>query len=212
MLLHTLLRSKIERYDYMSLQGKRIGFGLTGSHCTYHLVYPELQKLMDLGAEVIPIVSYTVRNIDTKFGRAEEHIQTIEKITKRRVISTMQEAEPLGPREPLDCMVIAPMTGNSMGKFANALTDSPVLMSAKATLRNRRPVVLGISTNDALGLNGVNLMRLMSSKHIYFIPFGQDNPYQKPTSLVADMTKLPEAIESALKDEQLQPVIIPYSN
>src|SRR5690625_2560895 len=146
----------------MSLYGKRIGFGLTGSHCTYDLVYPELKRLMDEGAEVIPIVSFTVRNIDTKFGKAEEHIETIEEIAKRRVISTMQEAEPLGPKFPLDCMVLAPMTGNSLSKLANAMTDSPPLMATKATLRNRNPVVLGISTNDALGLNGMNLMRLMS--------------------------------------------------
>jgi len=196
----------------MSLQGKRIGVGLTGSHCTYHLVYPQLQKLMEEEAEVIPIVSYTVRNVDSKFGKAEEHIETIEEITKRRVISTMQEAEPLGPKEPLDCMVIAPLTGNSLSKFANAITDSPVLMSAKATLRNRRPVVLGVSTNDALGLNGVNLMRLMSSKLIYFIPFGQDNPFHKPTSLVANMDLLVPTVEEALENKQIQPVIIPYSN
>lgn len=196
----------------MSLRGKRIGVGLTGSHCTYHLVYPQLQKLMEEEAEVIPIVSYTVRNIDSKFGKAEEHITIIESITNRKVISTMQEAEPLGPKEPLDCMVIAPLTGNSLSKFANALTDSPVLMSAKATLRNRKPVVVGISTNDALGLNGVNLMRLMSSKHVYFVPFGQDNPFDKPTSLVANMDLLVPTVHDALKEKQIQPVIVPYSN
>src|SRR5690625_6222788 len=124
----------------------------------------------------------------------------------------MPEAEPLGPKEPLDCMVIAPMTGNSLSKFANALTDSPVLMAAKATLRNRLPIVLGISTNDALGLNGVNLMRLMSSKLIYFIPFGQDNPFQKPTSLVANFELLTPTVEEALERKQIQPVIVPYSN
>src|SRR5690625_4376659 len=123
----------------------------------------------------------------------------------------MPEAEPLGPKEPLDCMVIAPMTGNSISKFANAMTDSPVLMAAKATLRNRKNVVLGISTNDALGLNGVNVMRLMSSKHIYFIPFGQDNPFQKPTSLVANMKLLVPTVKEALDYNQIQPVIVPYN-
>lgn len=196
---------------YMSLKGKRIGFGLTGSHCTYDAVYPQIQKLVDEQAEVVPIVTYTVRNTDTKFGKAEEHIEKIEGITKKRVISTIPEAEPLGPKEPLDIMVIAPLTGNSLSKFANAITDSPVLMAAKATLRNRRPVVLGISTNDALGLNGVNLMRLMSSKLIYFIPFGQDNPFKKPTSLVAKMDLLVPTVEKALNHEQIQPVIVPYS-
>lgn len=196
----------------MSLKNKRIGFGLTGSHCTYDIVYPQLQRLVDEAGEVVPIVSYTVKNVDSKFGKAEDHIETIETITKREVISTMQDAEPLGPKEPLDCMVIAPLTGNSLSKLANALTDNPILMSAKATLRNRRPVVLGISTNDALGLNGVNLMRLMSSKLFYFIPFGQDNPHKKPTSLVANMDLLVPTVEHALEEKQIQPVIIPYSS
>ncbi|MGM8211704.1 dipicolinate synthase subunit B [Virgibacillus sp. W0430] len=196
----------------MKLKGKRIGFGLTGSHCTYDLVYPQLEKLMNEKAEVIPIVSNTVRTTNTKFGEAEEHIKKIEDITGRRVLSTIPEAEPLGPKHPLDCMVIAPMTGNSLSKFANALTDSPVLMAAKATLRNQNPIVLGISTNDALGLNGVNLMRLMATKNVFFIPYGQDDPYKKPTSLVAKMNKLTETIEYALKFKQIQPVIVPHSD
>jgi dipicolinate synthase subunit B len=196
----------------MSLEGKRIGFGLTGSHCTYDAVFPQIEKLVnEEKAEVIPIVSYTVQKTDTHFGEAKEHLDKIEKITGKKLISTMPEAEPLGPREPLDCMVIAPLTGNSMSKFANALTDSPVLMAAKATMRNQNPVVLGISTNDALGLNGINLMRLMASKYIYFIPFGQDNPEKKPNSMVSDMDKLIEAVESALEFKQLQPVIIQRS-
>src|SRR5690625_2834268 len=124
----------------------------------------------------------------------------------------MPEAEPLGPKEPLDCMVIAPLTGNSLSKFANALTESPVLMAAKATLRNRRPVVLGVSTNDALGLNGVNLMRLMSSKLIYFIRFGQDNPYKKPTPLVANRNLLSSRVQDSLEEKQTQHCIIPYWN
>lgn len=194
----------------MTLEGKRIGFGFTGSHCTYDQVFPQLEKLMETKAEVVPIVTYTVRSTDTKFGKAEDHIEKIESITGKRVISTMPEAEPLGPKYPLDCMVIAPLTGNSLSKFANALTDSPVLMAAKATMRNKSPVVLGISTNDALGLNGVNLMRLMASKHIYFIPYGQDNPFDKPNSLVADMDYLIDTVEHALLSEQIQPVIIPH--
>lgn len=191
----------------MSLKGRRIGFGLTGSHCTYEAVVPELEKLTALGAEVVPIVTYTVSSTDTKFGDGEDWIGKIEKAAGRRVISSIVEAEPLGPKEPLDCMVIAPLTGNSMSKFANALTDSPVLMAAKATLRNRKPVVLGISTNDALGLNGVNLMRLMSAKNIYFIPYGQDDPVKKPTSMVARMELLSDTVEAAIQGTQLQPVI-----
>lgn len=196
----------------MLLEGKRIGFAFTGSHCTYDQVYPQLEALVKMKADVVPIVSYTVKTTDTKFGEAKSHIDTIESITKKKVISTMPEAEPLGPKEPLDCIVIAPLTGNSLSKFANALTDSPPLMAAKATLRNRRPVILGVSTNDALGLNGVNLMRLMNSKNVFFIPFGQDDPYKKPTSLVADMTRLVPTVMEALNFNQIQPVIVPYSS
>ncbi|RYG73830.1 dipicolinate synthase subunit B [Lentibacillus lipolyticus] len=196
----------------MSLEGKRIGFGVTGSHCTYDQVFPELEKLMESGAEVIPVVSYTVQNTDTKFGYAADHVARIESITGKRAIKTIPEAEPLGPALPLDCMVIAPLTGNSMSKLANALTDTPVLMAAKATIRNQNPVVLGIATNDALGMNGVNLMRLMASKYYYFIPYGQDNPDKKPNSLVSDMSQLSATVESALQHKQIQPVIIPHSS
>ncbi|OCA89588.1 dipicolinate synthase subunit B [Bacillus sp. FJAT-27986] len=192
----------------MDVKGMRIGFGLTGSHCTYDEVYPQIEKLVHAGAEVVPVVSYTVKNTDTRFGKGEDWIARIEKLTNRKAIDTIVDAEPLGPKYPLDCMVIAPMTGVSMSKFANAQNDSPVLMAAKATLRNHRPVVLGISTNDALGLNGVNLMRLLSTKDIYFIPFGQDDPEKKPNSMVARMESLVETVEYALEAKQIQPIII----
>ncbi|WP_282137979.1 dipicolinate synthase subunit B [Rossellomorea aquimaris] len=192
----------------MSVKGKRIGFGLTGSHCTYDAVFPEIERLVNNGAEVMPIVTSTVMNTETRFGKGEDWIKRIEDVTGHRVIDSIVKAEPLGPKIPLDCMVIAPLTGNSMSKFANAMTDSPVLMAAKATLRNHRPVVLGISTNDALGLNGVNLMRLISTKDIYFIPFGQDAPESKPKSMVARMTLIQESIEAAIEGRQLQPVVI----
>lgn len=192
----------------MKVKGKRIGFGLTASHCTYDQVFPEIIKLVENGADVVPIVTWTVKNTTTRFGSGDEWIEKIEKATGKKVIDNIVDAEPLGPTYPLDCMVIAPMTGNSMSKMANALTDSPVLMAAKATMRNHRPVVLGISTNDALGLNGVNLMRLMAAKDIYFIPFGQDDPFKKPKSLVADMSLLLETVEAALEHIQLQPVLI----
>ncbi|MCQ6274147.1 dipicolinate synthase subunit B [Bacillus sp. V3B] len=192
----------------MSLNGKRIGFGLTGSHCTYDAVFPEIEKLVNAGAEVLPIVTFTVKNTETRFGKGEDWVKRIEDLTGHKVIDSIVKAEPLGPKIPLDCMVIAPMTGNSMSKFANALTDSPVLMAAKATLRNLKPVVLGISTNDALGLNGINLMRLMATKNIYFIPYGQDDPIKKPNSMVARMTMLSETIEEAITGRQLQPIIV----
>jgi dipicolinate synthase subunit B len=192
----------------MSLKGKKIGFGLTGSHCTYSAVYPEIEKLIQAGAEVLPVVTSNVQNTDTRFGKADDWIQRIEELTGNKVIDSIVKAEPLGPKIPLDCMVIAPLTGNTMSKFANAITDSPVLMAAKATLRNGSPIVLGISTNDALGLNGVNLMKLLATKNIFFIPFGQDDPVKKPNSMVARMTMLSETIESAISGKQVQPVIV----
>lgn len=192
----------------MGLNGKRIGFGLTGSHCTYDAVFPEIEKLVNAGSEVVPICTFTVKNTTTRFGKGEDWVNRIEELTGNKIINSIVGAEPLGPKNPLDCMVIAPLTGASMSKFANALSDSPVLMAAKATLRNQKPVVLGISTNDALGLNGINLMRLMSTKNIYFIPYGQDDPVNKPNSMVARMTMLQETVEAALIGKQVQPVIV----
>lgn len=192
----------------MSVAGKRIGFGLTGSHCTYDAVLPQMEKLVKLGATVIPFVTHTVKTTDTKFGKSEEWLEKIKRITNEPIVDTIVKAEPFGPKTPLDCMVIAPMTGNSTSKLANAITDSPVLMGAKATLRTGRPVVVGISTNDGLGLNGVNVMRLLATKNIYFIPFGQDDPFNKPNSLVAHMDLLVDTIEHALQGKQLQPVLL----
>ncbi|WP_246366863.1 dipicolinate synthase subunit B [Paraliobacillus salinarum] len=190
------------------LKGKKIGFGITGSHCTYAAVLPQIEKLVELGAEIVPVVSDTVQQTDTRFGKADDLLKKIEEITGRDPIRTIVDAEPLGPVEPLDCMVIAPLTGNSMSRLANAISDSSVLMATKATMRNGSPVVLGISTNDALGLNGVNLMRLMATKLIYFVPFGQDDPNNKPNSLVADMSLIPETIAEALDFKQIQPVLV----
>ncbi|MCF6410621.1 dipicolinate synthase subunit B [Pseudalkalibacillus salsuginis] len=194
----------------MKLEGKQIGFGLTGSHCTYEAVVPQIKKLVDSGANVIPFVTFTVQNTTTRFGEGEDWIKKLGEITGNEVVDSIVKAEPFGPKTPLDCMVIAPLTGNSISKFANAMTDSPVLMAAKATMRNLNPVVLGISTNDGLGLNGVNIMRLMAAKNIYFIPYGQDSPQIKPNSLVAQMDLLSETVEAALDGRQLQPVLRIY--
>lgn len=192
----------------MTLKGKRIGFGLTGSHCTYKAVVPQIEKLVNAGADVVPVVTHTVKNTKTRFGDGAEWVKKVEEITGRKALDSIVGTEPLGPKMPLDCMVIAPLTGNSMSRFANAITDNPVLMAAKATLRNECPVVLGVSTNDALGLNGMNLMKLMATKNIYFIPLGQDDPDLKPNSLVARMGSLMETVEAALEGKQFQPVII----
>ncbi|MGA4720203.1 dipicolinate synthase subunit B [Fictibacillus nanhaiensis] len=191
----------------MDFKGKHIGFGLTGSHCTYDAVFPQIQKLVDLGANVSPFFTHTVGHTSTRFGEEGEWVEKIKQITGNEPVDSIVKAEPFGPKTPLDCMVIAPLTGNSISKFANAMTDSPVLMGAKATLRNQKPVVLGISTNDGLGLNGVNIMRLMATKNIYFIPFSQDDPVKKQNSLVAHMDTLIETIELAIEGKQLQPVL-----
>jgi dipicolinate synthase subunit B len=191
----------------MDFNGKHIGFGLTGSHCTYDAVFPQIQKLVDLGAKVTPFFTHTVMQTTTRFGAEGEWVEKIKEITGNEPVDSIVKAEPFGPKTPLDCMVIAPLTGNSISKFANAMTDSPVLMGAKATLRNQKPVVLGISTNDGLGLNGVNIMRLMATKNIYFIPFSQDDPVKKQNSLVAHMDTLIETIDLALQGKQLQPVL-----
>jgi dipicolinate synthase subunit B len=190
------------------LQGKRIGLGITASHCTYEEIIPVIDSLIDAGATVIPVITHSVLTAATRFGTGEEWIAKIEKATGERVISTIVGAEPFGPSTPVDCMIIAPMTGNSLSRLANASTDSPVLMAAKATLRNGSPVLLGISTNDALGLNGVNLMKLLNMKNVFFIPFGQDDPINKPNSLISDFTLMVPAAAAALKNEQIQPLLI----
>lgn len=193
------------------LEGKRIGLGITASHCTYADVVPKIEDLRNAGATVVPIITPSVLHAATRFGTGEEWIEKIEKLAGEKVISSIQEAEPFGPTNPLDAMVIAPMTGNSISKFANAATDSAVLMAAKATLRNGSPVILGISTNDALGLNGMNVMKLLNAKNIYFIPFGQDDPIKKPTSLIADFGKMLETVHFALAHKkQLQPIFIQF--
>lgn len=190
------------------LQGKRIGLGITASHCTYDQILPVISDLQENGATVVPVITHSVLTAATRFGTGEEWIARIEEATGEKVISTIVGAEPFGPSSPVDCMIIAPMTGNSISKFANAATDSPVLMAAKATLRNGSPVLLGISTNDALGLNGPNVMKLLNMKNVYFIPFGQDDPFNKPNSLISDFTLMVPAAAAALEHRQLQPLLI----
>jgi len=192
----------------VNLKGKTIGFGLTGSHCTYAEVMPQIRRLVDAGATVIPVVTHTVATTNTRFGAADDWLRRLREITGRDVIDSIVKAEPLGPSKALDCMVIAPCTGASTAKLANAITDSPVLMAAKATMRNWRPVVVAISTNDGLGLNAANIAKLIAAKHIYFVPFGQDAPDTKPNSLVARMALIPETVAAALEGRQLQPVLI----
>jgi dipicolinate synthase subunit B len=193
------------------LKGVRIGFALTGSHCTLGEVVDEIRRLVSEGAEVTPIVSFSVDTTDTRFGTADYWKSLLEEVTGRKVINTITGAEPIGPQQLLDVLIIAPCTGNTMAKLANAITDTPVLMAAKACLRNRRPVILAISTNDGLGLNAKNLGMLLNTKNVYFVPFGQDNPGQKPNSLVARMDLILETTIAALAGRQLQPLLVTYS-
>ncbi|MDP1510949.1 dipicolinate synthase subunit B [Paenibacillus sp. CMAA1739] len=192
----------------MSWQGKTVGYAITGSHCTFEEVMPVIQRFVDEGAKVVPIISNTVLTTDTRFGTSQSWQKQLKDITGNDIISTIVEAEPLGPSQMLDVLVIAPLTGNSMSKLANAMTDSPVLMAAKAHLRNGRPLLLAISTNDGLGLNAANIAKLLVAKNIFFVPFGQDNPVKKPNSLVANMELIPEAAYEALQGRQIQPMIV----
>jgi dipicolinate synthase subunit B len=196
----------------MSWQGRTVGYALTGSHCTLEEVMPQIKRFIDAGAKVIPIVSNSVITTDTRFGKSADWLQQLMDITGNEIISTIVQAEPLGPAKLLDVMVIAPCTGNTTSKLANALTESPVLMAAKAQMRNQRPLVLAISTNDGLGLNATNIAKLLIAKNIYFVPFGQDAPAAKPNSLVARMDLIMEACEAALQGKQLQPMIIERFN
>lgn len=189
---------------------KKIGFAMTSSYCTIKEVLIQIKKLIELGYDVVPITSPAVVEKDTRFGKAFMFKQEIEDITGKRVVSDLIEAEKFGPKEPLDLLVIAPATGNFIGKFANGITDNTVCMAAKATLRNSHPVVIGVSTNDALGFNGINIMKLLNSKNIFFIPFGQDDYINKPNSLISHYDLLIPTVEAAFEGKQLQPVIQEY--
>lgn len=188
----------------------RIGFAITSSYCTIEKILAQLKLLVDKGYEVIPIVSEGVIKNDTRFGEGKMFEQKIEEITNKKVVSSIVEAEKFGAATKLDLIVIAPATGNFIAKLANGITDTTVTMATKATMRNNKPVIIGISTNDGLGFNGVNIAKLIYSKNIYFIPFGQDDCLNKPNSLIAHYDLLIETIEEALKGNQLQPILKEY--
>lgn len=184
-----------------------VGIAITGSFCTFDKITTAIQELVEDGAHVIPIFSEHAQTLDTRFGQADEFVKQIEKITGHDAIRTIAEAEPIGPKAYLDVLVIAPCTGNTMAKLCNGITDTPVLMAAKAHLRNEKPLVISMSTNDALGMNLKNIGMLMNMKNIYFVPFGQDNHVKKPNSMIAHVELLGETIEEALEGRQLQPLV-----
>lgn len=191
----------------MTLSGKNIGIGITGSFCTFEKMMPQITKLVEQGANVYSVFSNNAKTINSRFGKAEDFMHIVSEITGRNPITTIEDAEPIGPNNLFDVFLIAPCTGNTAAKLANAITDTPVLMAAKAHLRGNKPVVISISTNDALGINFKNIASLYNMKNIYFVPLGQDNYKAKPNSMVAQVDKIIPAVEHALEGKQLQPVI-----
>ena len=191
----------------MQLKGKKIGVALTGSFCTYEKTFVQLRKLKEEGAEIATIFSNVSQTIDSRFGSPQDFMKEAEEITGSRPRLTISQAEPIGPKSLLDLLIILPCTGNTAAKLANGITDSPVLMAAKAHLRNEKPLLISISTNDALGMNMKNIGILLNVKHIFFVPFGQDDPEKKPNSMTARTEMLIPAAEAALEERQYQPII-----
>lgn len=186
---------------------KKLGLALCGSYCTYEKLFAEARTLAE-EYELFPIMSDTAAETDTRFGRAADHIRALSELCGgKRVVTTIEEAEPLGPSLALDALLIAPCTGNTLAKLARGVTDSAVTMAAKAHLRNGRALVVAFSTNDALSISAENIARLLNRKHVYFVPFGQDDPLRKPYSMQADFSLLAPAVAAALEGRQLQPIL-----
>ena len=192
----------------MELKDKTIGFAITGSFCNFKETKGVLEELKNEGVkEIIPIVSYSTKNYDTRFYKANEYIKMVEDITKNKVIDTIVKAEPIGPKNMVDIIVVCPCTGNTLAKLANGVTDTPVLMAIKSHIRNNKPVVIGVSTNDGLGVTLKNIGILLNTKNMYFIPFRQDDFVSKPKSLVLDYNYIIETIKLAFESKQIQPII-----
>ena len=184
-----------------------VGFALCGSFCTYQQIFPIMESLSKQH-QVIPIFSFAAGSVDSRFGTALAHLQIAREICNYEPIQTMEAAEPIGPKHMLDALIIAPCTGNTLAKLAHSIADTSVTMAAKSHLRNGRPVIVAVSTNDGLAGAAENIGKLLGKKHYYFVPFGQDDCNGKPTSLVADFAQIPRTLEEALQSKQLQPVLI----
>ena len=192
----------------MNLKGKNIGYCFTGSFCTFRTSIKEMKKLVEDGANVFPIMSFNGYNLDSKFGKAEDFVKEIEEITGNKIIKSIVEAEPIGPKEMFDILIIAPCSGNTIAKLANDIIDTPATMATKSHLRTEKPVVIAISTNNALSGAAENIGKLLNRKHYYFVPFKQDNPITKPRSVLADFSYIKKTLEQALDREQIQPIIL----
>ena len=184
-----------------------VGFALTGSYCTFSKVFPVMAEVAKTHT-VIPIFSANAYSTDTRFGTAQEHIRRAAEICGRDPIFTIAQAEPIGPRKMLDALIIAPCTGNTLAKLAHSIADTPVTMAAKSHLRNGRPVIVAVSTNDALAGAAENIGKLLGRKHYYFVPFGQDDPASKPTSMVADFAQVLPTLDAAMDGRQIQPLLL----
>lgn len=184
-----------------------VAFAVCGSFCTLGAAVAQAEQLVRQGWELLPVMSYAASGLNTRFGRADEWKDRLETLTGHRVLDTLQDVEPLGPRQLARALVVAPCTGTTLARLAAGLSDTPVTLAAKSLLRVGSPVLLAVSTNDGLGASGENIARLMQRKHYYFVPYGQDDAAQKPQSLKADLTLLPAALEAALRGQQLQPVL-----
>lgn len=184
-----------------------IGFAMCGSYCTFSRVFPVMQALTS-EHRVIPIFSANTAVTDSRFGTAEAFAATVYDICGRQPLCTIADVEPIGPKKLLDALVIAPCTGNTLAKLAHGIADTPVTMAAKSHLRNGRPVIIAVSTNDGLAGAAANIGNLLARRHYYFVPFGQDDPITKPTSLVADFTRIPQTLAAAMEGRQLQPILL----
>lgn len=189
------------------MSSTRIGFALTGSFCTFGKVFNQIQRLVDQGYDVTPILSFHSAQEDTRFFSCEEVQTRLEQITGKAPWTTLSQVEPIGPRKLMDIYIIAPITGVSMAKMAHGIFDTPALLGAKSHLRNGRPVLIAPSTNDGLSTAAENIGKILNMRNVYFVPYGQDDPVKKPRSLVADFDKLPEAMACALEGAQLQPIL-----
>lgn len=184
-----------------------IGFALTGSFCTYSQVFPVMEELAKRH-KLIPIFSFNAASIDSRFGTGEAFLHCAEEICGISPIRSIPDAEPIGPKKLLDALIIAPCTGNTLSKLAHSVADTPVTMAAKSHLRNGRPVIVAVSTNDGLAGACENIGRLLVRKHYYFVPFGQDDPITKPTSLIADFSRIPQTLDAAMEGRQIQPLLL----
>lgn len=187
---------------------KTIGFAMCGSYCTFSKSIEQLKALVECGYNIIPIMSENAYNTDTRFGESREIVAEIEEITGKEVIHTIKAAEPIGPKKMCDLILISPCTGNTLAKLSNGITDTSVTMATKSHLRILRPVLIALATNDALGATAQNIGTMLNRKNIYFVPIRQDDCVKKPTSMVADFTAIPQAVEMALEHKQIQPIMI----